>query len=415
MTPDVNTEAYVRLKNKNLIKTSNVELTDIQSKDPYKSPNFKAKVKVFSYADKSTHKYFHSMNIDMQVEDFTGTCELRCPYDSDLMEYWEPIRATCVVYGTNKGHYKILFVGRVREIKQDGYEISITLQNYGWKFQQNASASFVEDNVKGKDGYTIMKLIFEALKIDSWSISPSAYKRLKQVGFDDDGNLTLNGKEVEEIPDLINRIKNTNPSETVNNYTIYNKIKEDELNNINHLNYTLKYEEPTPQMQTISDENSYSGGGGKVYSKTYSEGSGKNISGTATMSSSGKVPITTIQAHCPRCNGPYAASSTIQSALSTIYKVCHGGVQPSQAKGAKQLCARYIAQYPTTEKSLQGCLQCIREDGDKNKSFVTKISKAEINTAKKGLKVATLGQATTNTFASFVTEMAKQALKSSRR
>ena len=80
-------------------------------------------VYVYTPQDKQKHSYFHSLSIDKQVEDFMGTAELRAAYDSDLMKYWEPIRNYCIIYGSNQGkaNVKILFIGRVREIKQEGY------------------------------------------------------------------------------------------------------------------------------------------------------------------------------------------------------------------------------------------------------------------------------------------------------
>ena len=228
-------EAIKNINQKGLLSHDSIKLGQDDTSQS-KSPNFKTKVKIWTKDDKQTHSYFHSFNIDVQVTDFVGTAELRCPYDSDLMEYWEVIRNTCVIYGSNKGKYKILFVGRVREIKQDGYEISITLQNYAWKFKQQCSKAFVDENVLGKDGYSIMRAIFEALKIDSWVISPSAKKRLKAVGMNSEGNLTLNGKEVEEIPDLLERLKEVDMSKVTNEWTLHNKIKENTLSNIKDIN-----------------------------------------------------------------------------------------------------------------------------------------------------------------------------------
>ena len=238
-----------------------------------KSSVFKTKVKVWTNQDDQIHTYFHSLSVDVQVEDFMGTAELRCPYDSDLMEYWEPIRASCVIYGANKGDYKILFIGRVREVIQDGYELSVTLQNYGWKFKQTISQSYANDNVLNKDAYTIMQLMFEALKIDSYVISESAKNRLKQVGINQDGNLTNNGEEVEEIPDLIERLKASDPSQLVSKQTLDDKIKESEVYNIDQINFTLRYEEPSPIMQEIASQGSFSAGN-TLYSNPYGSAGG---------------------------------------------------------------------------------------------------------------------------------------------
>ena len=261
---------------------------------PWKSPNFKVKVKAWTSTDKKTHTYFHSLSIDVNVEDFMGTAELKCPYDSDLMKYWEPIRQTVVIYGANRGDYKILFIGRVRGVKQDGYEMVIEFQNYGWKFKQLVTQSYANDNVLNKDGYTIMRLMFEALKIDSWVISESAKKRLKQVGMNQDGNVTMNGKELKKMPDLLKRLKSSDPSKLVSKNSLNDKLREKYLHNIKHINYTLKYEKPTKVMQKIASQGSYTPGE-NIYANAYaspsaggSGGAGAGVEGSYSVGGSGK-------------------------------------------------------------------------------------------------------------------------------
>lgn len=251
---------------------------------PWTSPNFKVKVKAWTSTDKKTHTYFHSLSIDVNVEDFMGTAELKCPYDSDLMKYWEPIRQTVVIYGANRGDYKILFIGRVRGVKQDGYELVIEFQNYGWKFKQLVTQSYANDNVLNKDGYTIMRLMFEALKIDSYVISPSAKYRLKQVGINQDGNLTMNGKELEKMPDLLKRLQKSDPSKNLNKSTLNNKLREKYLHNIKHINYTLKYEKPTKVMKKIASQGNYSAGS-NVYSNPYASASAAGAGANGMTSS----------------------------------------------------------------------------------------------------------------------------------
>lgn len=260
-----------------------------------RNPNKKVIVYVYTPQDKQKHTYFHSLSIDKQVEDFMGTAELRCPYDSDLMEYWEPIRNYCAIYGSNTGKndLQILFIGRVRELRQEGYELVITFQDYGWKFKQMVTQSYANDNVINKDGYTIMKLMFEALKIDSWVISPIAKNRLKQVGYDEDGNVVLNKQKLEKMPDLLERLKASNPNDTINKWTVQNKQKESELHNIKNINYTLKYEKPTARMKKIASEGATSSGftpGTSMYGTNYgaSGGSGGGGgSGNSGLSASG--------------------------------------------------------------------------------------------------------------------------------
>lgn len=266
-TSQVTVNAFNALRNKEKNDKNLILGRDDKTID--KSPNFKVRVKVWTNQDNQEHTYFHSLSIDKQVTDFMGTCELRCPYDSDLMEYWEPIRQSCVVYGSNRGDYKILFIGRVRELKQDGYELCITLQDYGWKFKQDVTQSYANDNVLNKNGYAIMCAMFEALKIDSYVISESAKNRLKEVGINEDGNLTLNGEELEEMPDLIERLKNSDPSKLLSKDTLNDKLREKYVHNIENINYTLKYEEPTPVMKEIQESAGGYSAGSTVYANPY--------------------------------------------------------------------------------------------------------------------------------------------------
>lgn len=277
-----------------------------------------SRVKIYTPFDDKTHTYFHSMSIDTDVTDFMGTAELRCSYDRDLMSYWEPARAYCVIYGTNRGDYKVLFIGRVREVNQQGYEIVISLQNYGWKFKQLISQSYANDNILNKDGYTIMKLIFQVLKIDSWVISPTAKYRLQQVGVDKDGNVTLNKKKVEEMPDLLKRLKKTNPNWGINKYTVYNKIKESEVHNVKNINHTFKYNKPTKAMKKIAKQSNYAPGKdiyGTNYGKSNDGGSGGGGKGSSKSSGNAKPPSWVCAS---------VSSSSVNSAMKVIWAFNRG-------------------------------------------------------------------------------------------
>ena len=270
-TSEVTTEAYIKLKDKGLVTSSNPDkVLGVDDNKWYTSPNFKAQVYVYTPLDKQYHRYWTSMNIDVQVQDFMGTCEL---------------------HGSNNGSAKVLFVGRVREVKQDGYECVVTLQNYGWKFQQDAPAKFVEDNVTNKDGLTILLNIFEILKIKGYTISDNAKKRLKEVGINSDGNLTLNGKEIEEMPDLLDRLKALDKADMttiMGKKTITEKEREDQISwsDVYNLNYTLRYSEPTAVMTQLNNSSNYSAGN-TVYSNNYgSAGTSTSSSSTSSSSSS---------------------------------------------------------------------------------------------------------------------------------
>lgn len=339
------------------------------------TPNNTVCVYVYTPQDKQKHKYFHSLSIDKQVEDFMGTAELRCPFDSDLMEYWEPIRNYCIIYGSNKGeaNAKILFIGRVRGVKQEGYELVIQFQDPYWKFKQLVTQSYANDNVLNKDGYTIMRLMFEALKIDSYVISESAKNRLQQVGFDEDGNLTLNKEKIEEMPDLLERLKASDPSKLVNKDTIANKLKESKEGNIKNINYTLKYEKPTPVMKKISSEGGASGysAGNNIYATNYGSSSSSNgggrSNGSSNISASGN----------PRPPNDLCSSignSQVIAAMKLIWSYNRG--YANDYSSARTTIINYARNTPATYSSRAApCLAtlakyCSRSDGCNAAQFV---------------------------------------------
>lgn len=333
--------------------------------------NHKVSVYVYTPQDKQRHTYFHSLSIDKQVEDFMGTAELKCPYDSDLMKYWEPIRNYCIIYGSNKGEHnaKILFIGRVRELRQEGYELVITFQDYGWKFKQPVSQSYANDNVINKDGYTIMKLMFYSLRIDSWVISPIAIKRLKQVGFDKDGNVTLNKKKIEDMPDLLKRLKKSNPKQSINRWTVYNKAKESKEGNVKNINYTLRYEKPTKVMKKIASKGAKNfSAGSSVYGTNYgSSGGGSGGSSSGGSGSSSKNQNSSEQTP-PKWVCDIVKSTTINTAMQSIWKFNRGIT--GDYSWAKGQIVQYARNYPKTGYQAQAvpCLNtlakyCTRKDG----------------------------------------------------
>ena len=81
---NVTVEAFNILRNKEKAGKSMMLGRD-ETKE--KNPNHKVNVYIYTPQDKQEHRYFHSLSIDKQVEDFMGTAEVKCPYDSNLMEY----------------------------------------------------------------------------------------------------------------------------------------------------------------------------------------------------------------------------------------------------------------------------------------------------------------------------------------
>lgn len=366
---DTTVSAFNLIRNAMNDKEGKTPLASI-AKNVESNINKSTYVYVYTPQDKKKHQYFHSLSIDKQVEDFMGTAELRCPFDSDLMEYWEPIRNYCIIYGSNQGeaNAKILFIGRVRGVKQEGYELVIQFQDPYWKFKQLVTQSYANDNVLNKDGYTIMKLIFEALKFDSWVITPMAKYRLKQVGIDKDGNVTLNKKKVEEMPDLLKRLKKSDPSKGINKWTVYNKIKESKEGNVKNINYTLKYEKPTPVMQKIASQGASGGGyspGQSIYGTNYGAASGSSGGGQSGGSGSSGISASgTPRPPANLCSS--IGNSQVISAMKVIWSYNRG--YTNNYSLAQKTVLNFARNSPATYSSrVAPCLNtlskyCIRSD-----------------------------------------------------
>lgn len=378
-----------------------------------KNPNNQVVVYVYTPEDKQEHTYFHSLSIDKQVEDFMGTAELRCKYDSDLMEYWEPIRNYCAIYGSNKGrsNAKILFIGRVRELRQEGYELVITFQDYGWKFKQAVTQSYADDNVVDKDGYTIMKLMFEALKIDSWVISPTAKYRLQQVGFDSDGNVTLNKKKIEEMPDLLERLKKSDPNKAINKWTEVNKDKESQLHNIKNINYTLKYEKPTKRMKKIASQGS--GGfeaGQSMYGTNYGASTGGTGGGTGSSANGADVSASG-NPRPPSDLCSYIGNESVIAAMKLVWSYNRG--YASSYSSAYDTIVSYARNSPQTYSSNAApCLNtlekyCTRSDGTNAASIIKSAANSTATVSGGTMQVSKMVGGAVNT----VTKAASQASK----
>ena len=414
-TSNVTVTAFNAIKDKEKAD-ANITLgkTDTET---WKSPNFKVKVKAWTQVDNKTHTYFHSLSIDVNVEDFMGTAELKCPYDSDLIRYWEPIRQTVVIYGANRGDYKILFIGRVRGVKQDGYELVIEFQNYGWKFKQLVTQSYANDNVLNKDGYTILRLMFEALKIDSYVISPSARYRLRQVGINQDGNVTLNGKELKKMPDLLKRLQASDPTKAVNKYTVNNKLREKYLHNIKNINYTLKYEKPSKVMKKIASKGSYSGGS-NIYENAYGSpssgggGSGASAGGGGGSSNKNKVNSGCNPPHVKKmgnnCKGVPSSMWATMQGLWKFNRSCSDNFTPQ-----KQAVVNFAKNYPNTYYSnVAPCLSVLAQYcSRKDKMNAAQICKEAGDNAAKNRQVsnvsANVGKGTLATFQNWTQQAQK--------
>lgn len=153
--------------------------------------------------DDKEHEYFTEFSYDKSIDDCMGTATLKCPWNADLMSYWEPITQTVGVKGgVYDDHW--LFIGRVDGLKTDGQEIEIQLQDIGWKFKQTMPQDFYNDKVKNKGAAEVVRTILDYLKFDGKFVifDSTGY------GFDEDGNLKYNNEDIKEIRNVYNAIAN---------------------------------------------------------------------------------------------------------------------------------------------------------------------------------------------------------------
>ena len=74
-TSKTTSDAYIALKNKGFLTSNSKNSLGVSDTKWYNSPNFKSQVYVYTPLDNQQHRYWTSMNIDVQVQDFMGTCE----------------------------------------------------------------------------------------------------------------------------------------------------------------------------------------------------------------------------------------------------------------------------------------------------------------------------------------------------
>lgn len=160
---------------------------------------------VETFPDGLLHRYFTSVQIDADKNDITSTAVLTCPYDEQIMAYWQPGYMSCRIYGGIIDR-EVLFSGRVREVNQTGYEIQISIENIGWKLKQLVSPTIVRGLV-GQPVEKVVKTLLSVLRI-KYHVNLSGISNLNQYTLDDGGSVKYKDKQVESIPDLTKVIKN---------------------------------------------------------------------------------------------------------------------------------------------------------------------------------------------------------------
>ena len=160
---------------------------------------------VETFPDGLLHRYFTSLQIDADKNDIAATAVLTCPYDAQLMAYWQPGYMSCKIYGGIIDR-ETIFSGRVREVNQTGYEIQITIENIGWKLKQLVNPVIVRGLV-GEPVEKVVETLLSVLRI-KYHINLSGISNLDQYTLDDGGSIKYKDKQVESIPELTDVIKN---------------------------------------------------------------------------------------------------------------------------------------------------------------------------------------------------------------
>ena len=210
--------------------------------------NLKTTFRVHTVVDELDHRYFTGFSYNADDTSFMHTGTITCPYDVEIQEYWTPIETEVLIYASNYGNdEELVFVGRVREFKIEGYSGVIALQGYGWKFEQlihpDLGAALV-----GYNCADVLDIICDLLKIPSVVMDPQTREYLEQYKLNEDGMPVLDGQVPEEIPDIFKRISEYEPS-TINPDHTISKVLENLPGNVKDINFTLLYDGPSPMME----------------------------------------------------------------------------------------------------------------------------------------------------------------------
>lgn len=93
------------------------------------------------------YRFFGDFSFNKDAEDCMGTGTLTMPYHPQLWSFWEPGFTEMVIYGGTYDKERI-FLGRTRSIAQDGENITINIQDCGWKLKQIYSGTYESKSVK---------------------------------------------------------------------------------------------------------------------------------------------------------------------------------------------------------------------------------------------------------------------------
>jgi hypothetical protein len=161
--------------------------------------DLKEQIVIETFPDGLLHRYLKDLQIDCDKNDIVTTCVFHFPYRNELMSYWEPANMSVRVYG-GVFDKEFLFSGRVREVKQTGYQIEVTCENIGWKLKQQIKKETL-DSLKGQPVSDVVEKIFQEVDIP-YHINLDEIPDINSYTLDDSCSVKLNNNTVEHVPEL---------------------------------------------------------------------------------------------------------------------------------------------------------------------------------------------------------------------
>lgn len=195
--------------------------------------NLKETLHVQTIQDDKVHKYFISFTMDADFDEIMTTATLTCPFSNELMEYWAPITTGVIVRG-GIFDYEDIFIGRVKEVKQEGYFLELTLQNLGSKFKEPADSDFINEYMANQPCVDVIKNIFDKLKMD-YIIKLDGIPDYMNYTYDENGSVLFNDAEVTEVPDIVKTVESIKKYDVNKDSSRFKEILEAKENILNKL------------------------------------------------------------------------------------------------------------------------------------------------------------------------------------
>lgn len=200
--------------------------------------NMQVDVRVITLNDNLHHPYFTSIDISKDNLSPIGIGKIITVYSSDILKYWTNYTGIVVIsfnmkesknintnssnftktYGLperlENNEYNYSLISKVSKIKHKGKQITIYLEDLGWKFLQKVPKEFRETYIAGQSLDKAFQAICEFLGVDfAYSI-----KDLQEYNFGADGySIEKEGEVIEIVETMLSKLKTQEEEEEENN------------------------------------------------------------------------------------------------------------------------------------------------------------------------------------------------------